>query len=182
MKKYEILPSSTGATAGFLPTINRYDSTKMPIHLTMRCFVLGPDHPATSPHRSPQRCLTSWVSDSRRLIFSLRCKPTVNQQSPRKAVRVLGSSAQALRGSSAHAPLPGVICTHTTFFWCPLLPATRELGGAWDYTLGLGKMFQVFFGAGTRGLGDLELFRRGHGKKKNKITPMSPNIAPATEK
>ena len=154
-KKCEILPSSTGATAGFLPTINRYDSTKMPIHLTMHCFVLGPDHPATSPHRSPQRCLTSWVSDSRRLIFSLRCKPTVKQQSPRKAVRVLGSSAHALEGHLRTHHCQGSSVHALPFFGALCCLRQGNLGGLGTTLWDLGRCFRFFLGwdKGTRGLG-----------------------------
>ena len=107
-------------------------------------------------------------SDSRRLIFSLRCKPTVKQQSPRKAVRVLGSSAHALEGHLRTHHCQGSSVHALPFFGALCCLRQGNLGGLGTTPLGLGKMFQVFLGLGTRGLGDLELFRRGHEKNNPK--------------
>ena len=83
-------------------------------------------------------------------------------------VRGRGSSAHALRGSSAHAPLPGLFCIRTSFFWW-LGQGNLELGlglgdyplgfGGWDKGgVGLGATFN-FLKPGTRELG----FRWGLG-------------------
>ena len=67
-------------------------------------------------------------------------------------VRGRGSSAHALRGSSAHAPLPGVICIRTSFFWW-LGQGNLGLGGAWGLPLNFWSLGQGNLGF-RGGLGD----------------------------
>ena len=106
--------------------------------------------PVVCPHTILYRCCSAMLLGTR---GSLQLHDHYAPQN-RKSFHIpgRGSSAHALRGSSAHAPLPGVICTRTSFFWW-LGQGNLDLGVVLgDYPLGFGG-WEGELGFGL-GLGD----------------------------